>query len=348
MSVAILGGLGYVGRHLAQQLLVMGIKTVIIDARDDRAAVGDLSKFDKTGKSLHFAKITLPTLTTTLIDVLAAHRIHTVINLMGRQSNPATTLYMTKYLYAQISHSLPNVKTFIHCTPHDDTVGYGKDNRFEGIANPENFLKFAAVNDENSKLFVMVLRLPEAYGHDMRIRQMKNETHHIKERNTSNSLWMNLESFRKGLIKSVPVYRTQLGNKEFTPTINLMPIFDVCGSIIDSMSYCKAARFSCTFAATDIASQVFMTTEQFIKLYEENEMEKGTVKTKAFTNGPIQMKAKSDGLAGIRMIQSNILFPLDYILSNRSLNNTFMKFEFKLMDHTPNDELHTANKRHYS
>ena len=81
MCVAIIGGLGYVGRHLVQQLLVLGFKVLIIDKNDDRLLVNDLRKFDRTGKQLTVIKLNLPVINSRFKDLIISNNVNTVIML---------------------------------------------------------------------------------------------------------------------------------------------------------------------------------------------------------------------------------------------------------------------------
>lgn len=317
MCVAIIGGLGYIGRHLVQQLLVLGFKVLIIDKNDDRLLVSDLRKFDRTGKQLTIIKLNLPVINSRFKDLIISNNVNTVINVMGVQETPVKTLHVAKYVYCYLSTSCKKVKTYIHTTPMEDIVGYGYDKRLKKDVYPENWLAYHTIHDNGTNLKVGVLRLPESYGHDQRI------THH-----QGKSLWGQLESIRNGLLEKLPIHKEVLDTDDGTHLRDYCSVFDTAGGIIDMMVYINKAK-GFDFAACDIGSGVNLSVKQFVDIYKKHYDVK--VVTDPILTGKPRDVLKGDPIGGGEMIGWTRVAN-STILNNDELNAGFLEFEGHLLE----------------
>lgn len=316
MCVAVIGGLGYIGRHVVQQLLTLGYKVLVIDKNEDRKLVNDLRKFDYTGRQLNFIKLSLPVVNSRFKDLIIANHVNTVINVVGMQDTPAQTLYLTKYIYCYLSTACKKVKSYIHTTAMEDNLGYGYDKRLNLDTFPENWLSYNVVKDSNSILKVGVLRLPEAYGHDRRLNQVGKT-----------ALWSKLEAIRLGAPDKIPVSEERVQTEDGSPLRDYCPVFDVAGGIIDMMGYIQNSK-GFDFAACDIGSGVNISMNKFIKTYTDH------YGVKIVTDPVLKSKPRpclrGDADAGAKMIRWTRIFDND-ILSNDSLNDIWLIFEKQLL-----------------
>ena len=316
MCVAIIGGLGYIGRHLVQQLLVLGFKVLIIDKNDDRLLVNDLRKFDRTGKQLTVIKLNLPVINSRFKDLIISNNVNTVINVMGVQENSVKTLHLAKFVYCYLSTSCKKVKTYIHTTPMEDNIGYGYDKRLKIDVYPENWLAYHTIHDNGTHLKVGVLRLSESYGHDKRLRHRP-----------SKSLWCQLEGIRNGLIEKLPVHAEAIDTEDSTHLRDYCSVFDTAGGIIDMMTYINKAK-GFDFAACDIGSGVDLSVKQFIDIYKKHYGVK-VVTDPILTDVPRGV-LKGDPIGGGEMIGWTRIAN-STILNNDELNTDFLEFEDHLL-----------------
>ncbi len=317
MHVAVIGGLGYIGRHVVQQLLTLGYKVLVIDKNDDRLVIGDLKKFDRTGKQFSFIKLSLPATNTRFKDLIISNNITSVINVAGLQDTSAQTLYLAKYIYCYLSTSCKKVKTYVHATPMDDRIGYGYDKRLKLDVYPENWLSYHTVKDNQYALKVGVLRLPIAYGHDTRINL--HGTHH---------LWAQLESVRNGLLDKIPTFTESVETEDGTAMRDYCSVFDVAGGVIDMMGYLQNSK-GFDFAACDIGSGIELSTKQFIDIYSKQNNVK--IVTDPIIKGRPRANLGSDPISGGAMIGWTKVMG-DTILDNSTLNNIWLDFEQRLLN----------------
>lgn len=317
MCVAVIGGLGYVGRHVVQQLLVLGYKVLVIDKNEDRVLISDLKKFEKGIKQFNFVKLSLPVINSRFKDLIISNNVNTVINVAGVQDTPAKTLYLAKYIYCYLSTSCKKVKTYIHTTPMDDNVGYGYDKRLNLDVYPENWLSYHTIKDLQSHVKVGVLRLPEAYGHDNRL-TMYGKKH----------LWSQLETIRLGSLEKVPVHMEECQTEDGTPLRDYCPVFDVAGGVIDMMGYMQNTK-GFDFAACDIGTGVNLSLKQFIDLYSNQHDVK--IVTDPVLEGKPRPCLKGDPIEGGKMIGWTRVMD-DNILNNDSLNHKWSRFEKALLN----------------
>lgn len=316
MCVAVIGGLGYVGRHVVQQLLVLGYKVLVIDKNEDRLTINDLKKFDKTGKQFSFIKMSLPVTNSRFKDLILSSGVVSVINVAGTQENPTKTLFLAKYIYCYLSTTCKKVRTYVHATPMEDNVGYAYDKRLHLDSYPENWLKYQTVRDNQVGLKVGVLRLPEAYGHDNRINH--HGTHY---------LWGQLEGLRNGLLDKIPVYSERLQTEDGTALRDYCSIFDVAGGVIDMMGFLQNGK-NFDFAACDIGSGVNLSTKQFMDIYAKHTGIK--IVTDPSIAGRPRPCLRADAEAGGELIGWTQVMGKT-ILSNTVLNETWQRFEQELL-----------------
>lgn len=319
MCVAIIGGLGYVGRHVVQQLLVLGYKVLIMDKNEDRLVINDLKKFDRTGKQLNFIKLTLPVINNRFKDLIISNNVNAVINVAGVQETPAKTLYLTKYIYCYLSTSCKKVKTYIQTSPMEENVGYGYDKRLKIDVFPENWLAFHTIKDNCTHLRVGVLRLPEGYGHDKRI-----------SLHTGNFLWAQLEAIKNGLLDKLPVHAEKVETEDGTHLRDYCSIFDIAGGIIDMMGYVQTAK-GFDFAACDIGTGVNLSIKQFVDIYKKHYNVK--IVTDPTLTGIPRPTLSGDPVGGGEMIGWTRLVN-STILTNDELNSKYLSFEEQLLKQT--------------
>lgn len=312
MCVAVIGGLGYIGRHLVQQLLVMGYKVLIIDKVEDRKLVDSLRKFDRNGKSLTVVKLALPVINNRFKDILITSGVTTVLNVTGSQETCGQTLYLTKYIYHYIAKLCKRVKVYIHTTPMEDKLGYTYDKNLKLDATPENWLMHNITTDHTTSLKVGVLRLPEAYGHHLRLPMFGG-----------NHTWGMLESIRNGNLAKFPVYAENIQTWDGSPLRDYCPVFDIAGGVIDMWGFVKDSK-GFTFAACDIGSGVNLTLRQFINIYESHYDIKVFTETQSI-NKPVPT-LRADTLAGESLIGWTRIFG-SKILTNAELNEHYNHFE---------------------
>ena len=316
MCVAVIGGLGYVGRHVVQQLLTLGYKVLIIGKNDDRKTVDALRKFDRTGKQVNFIKLSLPVINNRFKDLIISNNVNAVINVAGLQDTPAKTLYLAKYVYCYLSTSCMKVRTYIHTTPMEDNVGYGYDKRLKLDVYPENWLSYHTVKDNCTHLKVGVLRLPEGYGHDKRINLHGGKF-----------IWGQLEAIRNGLADKLPVHIENVQTPDGTPLRDYCSVFDIAGGIIDMMSYVGTAK-NFDFAACDIGSGVNLSVKEFINIYNKHYGVK--IVTDPVIPGKVRPTLCADPIGGGKMIGWTRISGSE-ILNNDVLNSDFMEFERHLL-----------------
>lgn len=313
--IAVIGGLGYVGRHLVQQLLVMGYRVLVIDKVEDRKLINDLKVFDTTGKNFKYVKLSLPAINTRFKDLLIANKIDTVINVAGPQESPNLTTHLTKYIYCFIVKTCNKVKHYIHTTPMDDNVGYEFVKQLNLPASPENWLCNSVVHDVNTTLKVGVLRLPEGYGHDQRLRYHKDC-----------NLWTKLESIRTGRLTKLQLSKHKVETPDGYPLVNFSPVYDIAGGIIDMMGYLLVEK-GFHFAACDIGASEDMSLLDFIRTYEKQYGVKVVLDESLDTK--VRTKLNSDTAGGAKLIGQTKIFG-DEILHNDILNARHLRFEIGL------------------
>ena len=251
MNIMIIGGLGYVGRHLAQQLLIMGYSVTIIDKQKNQSVIDSLNKFILfDNQVLEYHQITLPSITTNMEKIVQKNKIEIVYNVIGRLSTPHATSYMTKFLYCLLTR-YTGIKYYIQSGFMEDIYGYSYSKEMKCSETPEKWLAHIGKYDD-SPCKIVFIKLPEGYGHDTRLPV-----------SVTDNIWCNMLRFKDKTLDKIPINPVKYQSEDKSVIRNYTPIFDIAGALIDVYGFISNSK-EVDFVSLDVGCETTFSEKELI------------------------------------------------------------------------------------